>query len=403
MFMSVLGTKGYERTILEMKAQLGRKLGWDLPDKMPSASALSQARRKLDAKRCGEVMAQVYQLCSTAREHADVCYGDYRVLAVDGTHLPVPAYRAMRNHFGCPTQGAGKPPLGPQASLVTLWDVGANQPVGWRLGPYRASERVLGAELITTLKPGDLLLADRGFPSRRTITDLHQCGADFLMRLCCTGPHIYPEVAAFNAGASEDALIAFAHIKGQAPLGLRLLRQRMPDGSVAVYITTLIDQQRHPTGVLIALYAKRWRIETAFRELKLWHGLERFHARHVDGIAQEICAMMVFQLLASELEARARLQHGLTPQEQTPVQVEEPHQIQQPVVRYNRRILGDCVVRLLHAGTSGDDEIRREFDFSLFHLWRYRQKVRPGRSFPRQRQSSPRGWKDRGTKGKGRP
>ncbi len=39
MFMSVLGTKGYERTIDEMKAQLGRRLGWDTPDKTPGHQA----------------------------------------------------------------------------------------------------------------------------------------------------------------------------------------------------------------------------------------------------------------------------------------------------------------------------------------------------------------------------
>ncbi len=402
MFMSVLGTKGYERTIQDMKSYLGHKLGWGTPDKLPTASALCQARRKLDAKQCRDVMAQVYRLCTTARTHASLTYAGLRLLAIDGTKLALPAYRCMQKHFGCPTDGAGKEQRGPQASLVVLWDVGANQPVDWRLGRYRESERALGQDLFASLKPGDLLIADRGIPSRRIITQLSEQRADFVMRIACGGIHVYGEIAPFLTQESDDVVISFRLLGNSEPVPLRLLRHRLPDGSAAIYLTSLIDQPRHPHQELIALYTQRWRIETAFRELKLWHGLERFHARHVDGIAQEVCAMMVFQLFASELEARARHHHQLTIDPESSVSI-NPSPTAPPPFRLNRRIVADCVVCLLHAGTKDDDEIRKEFDQSLFRLWRYRQQPRPGRSFPRERKSSTRGWKDRGTKGKGRP
>ncbi len=347
-------------------------------------------------------MRQVYELCSTARERPSIGYAGLRLLAIDGTKLALPAYRKLQEHFGCPTHGLGKEQRGPQASLVTLWDVGANQPVSWQLGPYRASERVQGLELIASLKTGDLLLADRGFPSRRIIVAIQGRGADFLMRVRSTGPSVYREVVAFLATESSDTVIDFMPVNGQPACSLRLLRHIMPDGLPTVFLTSLIDQRRHPPGSLIMLYTQRWRIETAFKELKLWHGLERFHARHVDGIAQEVCAMMVFQLLASELEARARNEHGITGEGQNQP-AEEPQQLQQLPVRYNRRILGDCVVNLLQAGTQADGDVKREFEYCLFRLWRYRQKPKPGRSFPRERKSPLRGWKGRGTKGKGRP
>lgn len=406
--MSVLGCHGYERTLDEMKLRLGKDLGWLNEHDLPSPSALSQARVKLDARQCAAVVAEVYALCSTARRCASLGYGGLRLLALDGTKLALPAYAAFRKHFGCPSQGEGRELCGPQASLTVLWDVGANQPVSWRLGTYKTSERVHADELIDGLGSGDLLLGDRNFPSRRLITRLRHQQVDILMRVRSTGPGVMQEVAAFLATGMSDAPIEMAARDAQdrpmetaQTIPLRLLRVALPDGSIAVYLTSLRDADRHPAQALLALYAQRGRIETAFRELKIWHGLERFHSRRVDGIAQEVAAVMLFQLLASELEAKVRLAQDLV-QTETPPEPDQPLEVRKDTVRFNRRIVADCAIRLLFTAASGLS-LKKAFDYAIFRIWRYRQTVRPGRSFPRQRKSAPRGWKPRGTKGKGRP
>lgn len=406
--MSVLGCQGYERTLHEMKARLGRQLGWLCDDDVPSASALSQARLKLDAAMCASVVRHVAGMCTTARTHAGHGYGGFRLLAVDGTKLPLPAYAALRRHFGCPSQGEGRELAGPQASLTLLWDVGANQPVDWRLGAYRVSERVHVDALVGTAGPGDLLLGDRNIPSRRLLTRLHRQGAAVLVRMRTTGRGVMREVAAFVASGASDAVLAMTPADGtsraagdETPIPVRLLRVEHPDGSAALYLTTLIDAQRHPARDLVALYSQRWRVETAFRELKIWHGLERFHARRPDGIAQEVAAVMIFQLLASELEAQARIAHR-QPRGGTAAQIAQPLVPQATAIRFNRRIVADVTVELLYAAAAGQD-VAEVFRYSLFRIWRYRQTVKTGRSFPRQRKSAPRGWKPRGTKGKGRP
>ena len=408
MVMTVLGTKGYERTLNEMKDQLGHVLGWKTPDDVPSASALCQARRKLDAKTCADVVSQVYALCTTARSCAGIGYGGFRVLAMDGTKLALPAYAALVAHFGCPSQGEGKELSGPQASLTVLWDVGANQPVAWRVGPYLVSEQTHAMELVSATGAGDLLLGDRNFPSRRLLTVVRQRGAQVLMRVRAGCTNALREVVAFLASGVNDAVVDLEsrdeHDKpdpAQPTLRVRLLRAVLPDGSIAVYLTSLIDSQQHPAQALIDLYTQRWRIETAFREMKIWHGLERFHARHVDGIAQEIAAIMIFQLLASELEAQVRQQH---PDAQPPTSPSDstPQTLQRPNIRFNRRIVADCAIRILFTAASGRD-VPEAFTYALYRIWRYRQKIKPDRSFPRRRKSPPRGWKPRGTKGKGRP
>lgn len=406
--MSVLGCNGYERTLDEMKTRLGRELGWIDDCDVPSASALSQARVKLDAVACADIVAKVRALCTTARTSASLGYGGFRLLAVDGTKLALPAYAAMQKHFGSPSQGEGRELAGPQASLTVLWDIGANQPVNWCLGPYRVSENAHANDLVDQVAQGDLLLGDRNFPSRRLLTRLHRQQAQVLVRMRTTGWGVMHEVTAFLASGAMDMVVAMATCAeaGQATgdgmvIPVRLLRVDLPDGSVAVYLTSLIDSERHPAKVLLDLYAQRWRIETAFREMKIWHGLERFHSRRVDGIAQEVAAVMIFQLLSSELEAQARKVHAQVPTGKLPPQG-HPLVLQRGPVRFNRRIVADCVCNLIYAAAGGVD-IEAVFRYSMFRIWRYRQTVKPGRSFPRRRKTAPRGWKPRGTKGKGRP
>ncbi len=405
MVMSVLGTKGYERTIEEMKAYLGKVLGWHTPESTPSAQALSQARRKLTPERCREVVVQVRARCTTSCEHRALGYGGFNLLAIDGTKAPLPAYRTIIDHFGCPTQA----PKGPQASLTVLWDVGANQPVDWQLGPYRVCERLHALNLLAGTGPQDLVLADCNFASRRILFQLSSQRSQWLMNIRCAGSGTLAEVVDFvDSGLLEQtrSLVMrdhYGHQKADLPvITVRLLRQVSPNGTIRVFVTSLTDTEQHPAAVLLNLYACRWRVETAFRELKLWHGLERFHARYPDGIYQEVAALMLFQLLSSELEAKARVHHQLPsvtpPEDITPPDAGET--ITKPTVRFNRRIVADCAVGLLFAAAQGDQRLREEFDYCLFRIWRYRQKVRDGRSFPRKRNSPARGWKDKFRKGK---
>lgn len=394
MTMSVLGFKGYERTLNEMKDRLSEVLQWTTLDGRPSGAALSQARRKLTPERCREVVTQVRALCTTARAEATLGYGGFRLMALDGTKFALPAYKAMITHFGCPKQS----PRGPQGSLTLVWDVGANQPVDWLVGSYRTCERIHAQELVAHLGDGDLLLADRNFSSRRILFALHAGHVEWLMCVRSAGPGTFAEVKAFVDSGLDDQQITLVQRNHQGAvrqnepqIPVRLLRLRLPNGSSSVFITSLIDRIRHSAATLLELYTARWRIETAFRELKIWHGLEHFHARYPDGILQEIAALMLFQLLSSELEAQARVQLKTTiPPAEPPGQ---PPQVRKLTVRFNRRTVADCVALMLYAAAKGDVALREAFDTSLKRIWRVRQTVKPGRSFPRERKSPSLGWK----------
>jgi hypothetical protein len=402
MGMTVLDCPGYEQVIEQLQQGMGAALGWTNAETTPSAQALSQARRKFPSQRCREVFDSVQSLCASARAPFDIRYGEFRLLAIDGTKLPLPSYRSIIGHFGCPTQA----PSGPQASFTLLWDVGANRPVDWRVGSYRTCERIHALEIAKGVGRGDLVLADRNFASRRILFHLQARGADWLMCIRGAGSATLREVTAFVASGAldqevtmevRDLKVAATATANTATITVRLLRKDLPDGTVAVFITSLLDKALHPASTLLDLYCTRWRVETAFREMKVWHGLERFHARYPDGILQEIAALMIFLLLTSACEARVRQIHGI-PQQSTPTD-HQPPALGTPSIRYNRRIAADCTWRLINAAMRGETDFLHAFEHCLNRLWRYRQAIRPNRHFPRIRKSPARGWKDRNRKG----
>ena len=89
---------------------------------------------------------------------------------------------------------------------------------------------------------------------------------------------------------------------GPPTLSVRLVKKVLPSGEIAVFSTNLFSISVHTADAISDLYCYRWDIETAFREMKVWHGLENFHAGFADGIRQEVTALMIYMLLTAELE-----------------------------------------------------------------------------------------------------
>lgn len=170
-------------------------------------------------------------------------------------------------------------------------------------------------------------------------------------------------------------------------MAVRLMKRRLDNGNVAVFITNLLSSRQHRRRALCDLYCYRWDIETSFKEMKCWHGLENFRARYAEGIHQEVAALMTFMTLTAELEYLARKHHQI---EQKEAPVDAPHE---PTIRFNRKRIAEYVGDLLIAAARGKEALEKEFAYSMCMLWRYRQKRKPGRKFDRVAKSSNSKWK----------
>jgi len=115
-----------------------------------------------------------------------------RVLAKDGTVRNVADPRGSdrkgsagqsRNaaHFGRPASTGA--PAAPQIRMTEVTDVWTRGAVAWAAGPCGTGERTLAAHLEPAYGPGDLDLADRGFPSREAVAAKIEAGKHFAWRI----------------------------------------------------------------------------------------------------------------------------------------------------------------------------------------------------------------------------
>lgn len=396
--------RSYRSVLEEMFDRVGQGLGWI---RVPSASGFAQARRRLPSKDCIAAFHAVLSQCASRAPASTLAFGHHRLLAVDGTKVLLPVAKELCTHFGCPGGGNGTS-LAPQASLTILWEIGANRPLDWRMEPNRHSERAALLGMLGNITRDDLLLVDRGLISRALVMHLLGKQAHLLAR-ATVGRGGLSEVADFVATGGDDLTVPLEgretqRIDSDQRPRIRLLRLTLPDGQSAVFVTTLLDPERYPANEMLALYTARWRIETAIREFKLLQGLEHLRATYFEGIQQEVCALMLYALLESEIELNALARHA---DANGPAVVKTarprgnadgsltattPIRVARHPYRFCRRIVSDFVIYLMIAAIEDPTRLPAVFERALDSLWRYRQRVRPNRSFPRVAKSPASRW-----------
>ena len=404
MTMTVSCTHGYRGVLDYLKRTVGERLGWE--DGCPHPSSFSEARRKLSPECCREAFVEMRRRSTlVAQVSPRVSYGAFRILAVDMTTLALPACPDVELSFANPVTAGGGRAKAPKATLTMLWDVSTNTPLEWRLERCYASERHAAYELFRQLGPQDLVIADRGHSSRRSFLDIQAQGAASLIRMPTGKAGGFREVREFALDPARSDEVIHLHEDrqrtGNPTLPVRLVKKQLASGDIAVFATNLLSHSEHPAAALCDLYCHRWDIETAFREMKVWHGLESFHARFADGIHQEVAALMIFMLLSAELEHQARVYHQVemrTAQAQTISESEQADPLSSkaiaiPEIRFNRKLIAECVAYLLIAAANGTEAYDKEYEHSMSELWKFRQRKRPGRSFPRIAKSPNSKWK----------
>ena len=242
-----------------------------------------------------------------------------RVLAKDGTVRNVADPKGSdrrgsggqsRNaaHFGRPAS-TGKP-ADPQIRMVETVDVWARGAVAWAAGPCSIGETTLAAHLEPAYGPGDLDLADRGFPSREAIAAKIEGGKHFAWRVSSAWnlrrsgrplpdgtwkakitwrgraykvrvieyhidqvfdvPAGHPLLTAPPPGPSVRILDGGGE-DGEGDAGLC----RRPEGTIRVevsetvtIITSLMDTESYPARDIAELYGMRWASELVYLEEK---------------------------------------------------------------------------------------------------------------------------------------
>ena len=382
LLIMIRGHCGYKRGLDTVSALLGAEFGWGkLP---PSPGSFSKARHKL----LPAEMLAMYRLAlespSAVAARNRWRWRGFRLVAADGSRFLLPAHDPLIEAYLRPLVAGGEA-YQPQLLQMTLWDVGACQPLTWCQRPCRGKgngERALLMELLPSLSATDLLLLDRGFPSRRMLFELVARGISFVARMTAGTSADFAEVAAFLASGQADAEVEFTYRDPDCTPALverlRLVRDVSEDGHGCVLVTSLMDRSQFPASDVVQVYYRRWGIEVAFRDMKIRYRIESFHGTTPQMVEQEIIALMFLLLIESLVEEAALA---------TIPASERGHGDEERPKRCNRAALGDRIMNLLTlAGQASTCRSRwREYHRGLAATAHDRARVRrPDRERDRQ-------------------
>ena len=189
-------------------------------------------------------------------------------------------------------------------------NVFTGQPVAARFDDCYASERDLLVSLLEEFNAGDLALLDMGFEGFQVWKQFEQRGQKFINRIRTRGnvPHV---VRKFLESGKKTDIVEF--FQAGDKLRLRLIRAKNRDrkGAPIVLVTNLLDEKKYKTRTIWKLYKRRWDSETMYYRVKKLFNLEKFHAKTVHGVLQEIWANLFILSLIALLVLLASKQWGM--------------------------------------------------------------------------------------------
>ena len=293
-----------------------------------TASAYCQARMKLPLA----VFEQLLCSVSHALQHQPLDKGrwlGHRTFWVDGSSFSRPDTPALQAHFGQP--GKQLPGCGfPVAHLLALFHAGTGLVVQILTAPLRTHDLSEVVGLHPDLRPGDVLIADRGFCSSAHLALLVPAGVHAVFRMhqkqivaVTPGrPHVEPSTRGkgpkgqprsgwLQQLGTHDQRVHWlkpltwpqwmdkeqcAHRPDR--LEVRALQDRVHSTGFRVtkipLVTPLLDAVLYPVEALAQLYWARGGIATNFAHLTTTMGLDVLQGKTVDGVLKEL---LVFALV----------------------------------------------------------------------------------------------------------
>jgi hypothetical protein len=287
-------------------------------DAEPSRGTVANARSRLPLSVWNNLFTLVSQQAQRlSSPWAKWC--GHRVVLLDGSCVSMPDRPQLMAAFGTQRgyRGLARYPL---ARIVALSLANTMTVISYALGGYRQDETVLAGTILENLQKGDLLIADRHFAAAHYYVRYQRLGLEFLTRI-----HQRLKLSRIKriVSYSDNDFI------GRLKIGDSYRRKdpTLPQWITARFIctkllvrgriqtvwlvTSLLDAEHYPAQQIIELYARRWRIETLFRELKINLSADVLRSMNPDGIRKEIAAKLTAINVVRSIMLEASAQSGV--------------------------------------------------------------------------------------------
>jgi len=292
----------------------------DIAGQSPSLGSVAKARARLPIKLWLNLFEWISQRGQNLSERLGRWRG-HRIILADGTCVSMSDKEELFERFGTNDgyHGKGKYPL---ARLVTLCIANTMMVLDYALGRYNQDENALLQPLLKKLQKGDLLIADRHFAAAHYYWYYKSLGIEFLTRAhqCLK----ISKIKRIESYGRNDFLgwlkINKNYCRRNPDLPAKIM-VRFIRASVRIrgktrsvwFVTSLLDRDKYPADKIVRLYAKRWNIETFFRQLKVNFSADVLRSQTPDGIHKEVAARLIAINVIRTIMLEAAIGEGIEP------------------------------------------------------------------------------------------
>jgi Insertion element 4 transposase N-terminal/Transposase DDE domain len=317
--------EAYEEVMRQLTGSLQALGSWEREWKVPSTSAITQARQRLGSAPLKELFHRAAVPVAGVGTKGAWLRGR-RLMAIDGSSFDVPDTPENVVAFG--KMGSGpKESAFPKLQVVSLSECGTHAQVAAALGSCRTGERDLAVELAGHLDADMLVMADSGFYSWRLWDHYAATGAALcwrvgasvmlpLVRRLPDGSYLALVFAPNTTAKRKAAVLAAARAGGEVdPDRARIVRAveyTVPDrggddGELICVITTVLDPAELTAAEVAFAYHQRWEHESGLDEIKthLRGGGTVLRSKSPDLVEQEMWGILLAHYAIRELMCRA--------------------------------------------------------------------------------------------------
>jgi hypothetical protein len=194
--------------------------------------------------------------------------GRWNAFAVDGTQLACPRVEKNQAAMG----DVGKPDGIPQVSLTCLLHLSTRLPWDFRVGPGTDSERTHLRDMLDSLPPGSLLVADAGFIGYDLASELMKRQQAFLFRVA-GNMHLLSSLGYAHEIDGQTVYLwpIEQQRQNQPPLELRMMVVQDENKQPVYLLTNVLETEKLTDEEAAGYYRERWVIEVEYRTFKqIW-------------------------------------------------------------------------------------------------------------------------------------
>jgi len=269
-----------------------------------------KALGRLPLRRLGALAAGVRD---QIRRHygARLLVDGFEPMGCDGSRLACPRSAELEARL----RAAGNPDSAPTIWVTAFVHLGLGLLWSWRLGPGTADELAHLRQMLTTLSPQALIVADAAYIGYELACAILRSRRSFLVRMS-SKVHLYTAEQTELTRWSEGLVYywpGYVQERGLPPIACRLIR--VPARGQAKHdvwlLTNILDPERLSVATAARFYRWRWRNEGIFRIYKRTLNKLKLSSRTVRLVHREaFVSLLAVQLLLAHADLALRPKHS---------------------------------------------------------------------------------------------